>query len=293
MNHPSPVPMASPMPMAFSLPMAVQAIAFDLDDTLLRDDRTISADTVEVLRQAAARGVRVIPASGRTRDSMKGFVAALGCASCFIACNGAEVWGTDLRLWHQELLDAETARSVVRFAQERSCYCQSYAEDCFYFNRQDAWAEQYAVSSSLRGVYTPDLLAWLDHPVTKVLLMAEPADIAQMMKEATTTFGDQVSLTCSKPYFLEVNPPLASKGNALAYCAKRLGFDMARTVAFGDSLNDVSMLQAAGRGVAMANAREDVKAMGFDVCGSNENDGVAGYVAALLNGSGPEQSGRS
>ncbi len=286
MNHLSHMPMASP------LPMAVQAIAFDLDDTLLRDDRTISAYTVEVLKQAAARGVRVIPASGRTRDSMKGFVATLDCASCFIACNGAEVWGTDLRLWHQELLDADTARAVVRFAQERSCYCQSYAEDCFYFTRRGAWAEQYAVSSSLRGVYTPDLLAWLDHPVTKVLLMAEPSDIARMMKEAATIFGDKVSLTCSKPYFLEVNPHRASKGNALTYCAKRLGFDMARTVAFGDSLNDVSMLQAAGRGVAMANARPDVKAMGFDVCGANEDDGVARYVAALLSG-GPEQSGGS
>ena len=53
---------------------------------------------------------------------------------------------------------------------------------------------------------------------------------------------------------------------------------MSELLAFGDSLNDVSMLEAAGTGVAMANAREDVKAMGFPLCGSNEEDGVARYI---------------
>lgn len=72
--------------------MQVQAVVFDLDDTLLRDDRTISPYTVDVIRRVAAAGIHVIPASGRARDSMRPFVEQLGCASLYIACNGAEVW---------------------------------------------------------------------------------------------------------------------------------------------------------------------------------------------------------
>ena len=53
---------------------------------------------------------------------------------------------------------------------------------------------------------------------------------------------------------------------------------MGELVAFGDSLNDVSMLEAAGTGIAMGNAREDVKAMGFPICGCNDEDGVARYI---------------
>ena len=51
-----------------------EAVAFDLDDTLLRDDRTISPYTIDVLRRAAATGVKIIPASGRARESMKPYV---------------------------------------------------------------------------------------------------------------------------------------------------------------------------------------------------------------------------
>lgn len=53
-------------------------------------------------------------------------------------------------------------------------------------------------------------------------------------------------------------------------------------MAFGDSLNDVSMLRAAGHGVCMGNGREDVKRMGFAVCGTNQEDGVARYIQRIL-----------
>ena len=53
---------------------------------------------------------------------------------------------------------------------------------------------------------------------------------------------------------------------------------MSELLAFGDSLNDVSMLEAAGTGVAMGNAREDVKALGFPLCATCDEDGVARYI---------------
>ena len=258
--------------------MRVDAIAFDLDDTLLRDDRSISEYTLSVLRRAADRGIRVIPASGRTRDSMRGFVDQIGCAACFISCNGAEVWSPDKRLLMQELLDAPLAREVARFAELHGCYAQTYAEDCFFYNQEGAWARAYAESSALRGVYVGNLEQYITQPTPKILMMDDPQRIAALMEEARLAFGDRVALTCSKPYFLEVNPPKATKGNALHWCAKHLGFSMARLLVFGDSLNDLSMLLAAGQGVAVANAREDVKARLAAVCGSNQEDGVARYI---------------
>ena len=69
----------------------IRVIAFDLDDTLLRDDRTISDETVAVLRRASDAGVFILPASGRTYCSMAGFVAHIGCASRVICANGAVI----------------------------------------------------------------------------------------------------------------------------------------------------------------------------------------------------------
>ena len=123
-----------------------------------------------------------------------------------------------------------------------------------------------------------DLEAYIARPTPKILMMDDPTRIAALMAEAREAFGDRVSLTCSKPYFLEVNPPRATKGNALCWCANHFGFSMERLLAFGDSLNDLSMLLAAGRGVAVQNAREDVRARIATVCGSNQQDGVAHYI---------------
>lgn len=262
--------------------MPCAAIAFDLDDTLLRDDRTISDYTVDVLRRAASQGIHIIPASGRARYSMHAMVERLGCASCYIACNGAEVWSPDHRLLHRETMDTDTAREVAQFGADHDCYGQTYADDCFYFNRHGHYAEAYAASSLLHGVYVGDLVQYIHQPTAKILMMDTEDRIAELLKLARDQFAGRLSVCCSKAYFLEFNPLTATKGNALRRCGEMLGFDLRDAVAFGDSLNDLSMLQAAGTGVAMANAREDVKAVIPTHCLSNEEDGVARFVAEQL-----------
>ena len=190
----------------------IRAIAFDLDDTLLRDDRTISDETVSVLRRASEAGIFILPASGRTYCSMAGFAKRIGCASRVICANGAVIAQPDGTTLHELTIPADIARQVARFAKERGCYCQTYAGDCFYYNQQGDYARAYAESSSLRGVYVGDLEQHLSAPTTKLLMMAPPQQVVQMLAEAQAQFGESVALTCSKPYFLEVNPPLATKG---------------------------------------------------------------------------------
>lgn len=258
--------------------MPIRAIAFDLDDTLLRSDLTVSDYTLDVLRRAAAKGVIILPASGRTRDSMFPTVARIGCASAFISCNGADVWTPDRQLMMQELLPVDLAHEVARFAADRGVYCQTYSPSRFYFSIDNEYAVSYANSSSLEGEYVGDLTVFIQKPVTKLLMMDTPERIAALYEETKSLFAGRASMTCSKPYFLECNPLKATKGNALRWCAKHFGFEMSELLSFGDSLNDVSMLEAAGVGVAMGNAREDVKAMGFPICLSNEEDGVARYI---------------
>lgn len=271
--------------------MPIRAIAFDLDDTLLRSDLTVSDYTVDVLRRASEQGIIILPASGRTRDSMFPTVQRIGCASAFISCNGADVWGLrpvsagraplsgdDCPLLMQELLPVELAHEVARFAADRGVYCQTYSPSRFFFSIDNEYAVSYAHSSSLEGEYVGDLTAFIRKPVTKLLMMDTPERIAAMYEEARVLFAGRASMTCSKPYFLECNPLKATKGNALKWCGEHFGFGMDELLTFGDSLNDVSMLEAAGTGVAMGNAREDVKAMGFPVCLTNDEDGVACYI---------------
>ena len=266
------------------LSQPLRAVAFDLDDTLLRDDLSISDETVETLRRLNASGVRILPASGRTQQSMKPFVERIGCASLYIACNGAEIWDASHHLLRQETFSAETGREIARFGKAHGCYAQTYAGGCFYFNEHSSWSESYAAASMLKGVCVGDLEAYIREPRTKILMMDAPERVAQMLNEAREQFRGRISVTCSKPWFLEFNAIRATKGIALETASELLGFAPEQVIAFGDGLNDLPMLQAAGWSVAMSNGREELKQRCRSVCLSNQEDGVARFLREAFQG---------
>ena len=258
-----------------------RAAAFDLDDTLLRDDLSISSYTRDVFRRLHDAGFLLIAASGRSEKSMLPFVEQLGCICYYIACNGAEIYdGPSRKLLHSEAFSADLAREIAAFGNDYGCYAQTYAGGYYYFNQQNEYAERYARASVLKGVFVGDLRAFIREPRTKILMMAEEADVSRMLPVARRRFEGRASVTCSKPYFLEFNPPRATKGIALSFVARALGISPGEIIAFGDSLNDLPMLQSAGRSVAVANGRPDVRALCDEVCRSNQEDGVARYLAA-------------
>lgn len=260
----------------------LQAVVFDLDDTLLRGDRTISDFTIGVLRQAARRGVHVIPASGRAKESMAHYVDQIGCASAYIACNGSELWSADHRLLQQMVMSPALARECVAFGQSHGCYTHFYRGKYFYYHKQGSYAEEYAASSALTPMWVEDLEAALTEDTVKVLLMDDPASIRQLIPLAAHQFDGRLTVTSSKPIFLEMNPFGATKGNALTEAARLLGFDLKHTAAFGDGQNDLPMLEIAGHAFAMANAQPEVHARIPRCCPSNEDDGVAHTLQIML-----------
>ncbi len=255
------------------------AIAFDLDDTLLRNNLTISQYTVSVLQAFRREGVKIIPASGRALMSMKPFTDFLNCSDYIVACNGAEIYdGQTGRQIMQAAFSIETSRKIAEYASEKGCYAQTYGGEYFYYSEQSVWAQRYAAASMLKGVFVGNLSAFIQEPRNKLLLMADESKIAAMLPEAQKLFEGLASVTCSKPYFLEFNPPSATKGNALRFISESAQIPLSAFISFGDSLNDLSMLQITGWSVAMENGRNELKSICRSVCRSNEEDGVADFL---------------
>ncbi len=263
----------------------IRGVAFDLDDTLLRDDLSISEDTLHTLRTLSSRGIRIIPASGRAKLSMKPFVDQMNCADLYISCNGAEIWdGKTHALLREESFSRELGQEIARFGREHACYSQTYAGDSFFYSEQSVWAERYAASSMLKGVYVGDLEAYIQEPRNKILMMDSVKKIQALLPLAAEKFAGRASVTCSKPWFLEFNPLRATKGLALETAAGYLGFSPENIMAFGDSLNDLSMLSAAGWSVAMKNGRRELQECCSAVCPSNQEDGVSAYLRSVFQG---------
>lgn len=266
--------------------MHIAAIAMDLDDTLLRDDRTISDYTLQVLRRAAAAGIHIIPSSGRMKESMFRYVKQLDCTSAFVAANGAEIYHPDGSLIEQAKLDLPLLYECIDFARQWDVYGQTYYGETFYYDVRSQWSEAYAKNTQLVPCYVEDLRAFVHAPSPKFLVMADEDTIAKMLAEANERFVGRASCTCSKTTFLEINPLGATKGLALEKVSKHLGFAMEHLLAFGDGLNDASMIEMAGCGVCMANGQEAIKAIADRICGPNTEDGVARFVEEYLEESG-------
>lgn len=259
--------------------MQIDAIVSDLDDTLLNEDAELSPFTLDVLSRAAARGVRIIPASGRAARSMLPYARQLNTGVPYIACNGSQLVAADHTVLETYTLSAQRAREIIRYVRTHGFFVQSYRDDDFYYDAECEASVSYKRSSGMNGHAVGDLETFTTFPVPKLLCVQEPAQVEALYPLISREFPD-VTFTISKPYFLEAQPQGVSKGEALRKLAPRLMLTPAHTLVFGDSLNDISMLKFAEHSVAMGNARDEVKAAAQYVCQTNAEDGVARFVLA-------------
>jgi Cof subfamily protein (haloacid dehalogenase superfamily) len=257
--------------------LLIDAIVTDLDDTLLNEESELPPYTLDVLSRAMQKGVRVIPASGRAAFSMLRFMQKLNTGLPYIACNGGQLVSADHIVTDTVTLPPERAREIIRYLKHHGFYVQCYRDEHFYYDVECVASESYRNSSHMIGHAVGDLEAFADFPTPKLLSVHTPQEVARMYPVIQTAFPD-ISFTISKPYFLEAEPLGVSKGAALKRLAKVLDLSHEHTLVFGDSLNDLTMLDFAVHSVAMGNARDEVKQAARHVCGTNAQDGVARFV---------------
>ena len=203
--------------------MTIDTIVTDLDDTLLDGSGQLSGYTLEVMAEVKRRGIRLIPCSGRTHASMYPFVAKLDTGLPYIGGNGSEIVGADHRLIEQLTLDVELAREICAFLTENGLYVQVYTDEAFYYSVECDIARRYKQSSGMKGVAVGDVCAFLSFATPKVLSVGEPEDVLRLMPLANERFRGRATFTMSKPYFLEAEPPGATKGEALLRLADHIG----------------------------------------------------------------------
>lgn len=262
--------------------MIADTIITDMDDTLFNEEGEMSEFTLKIMRQCKERGIRVIPSSGRAQASMERFMRRLDTKLPYMACNGAQLVNADHSIMEMLTLPAEIAREVCAYLQGHGCYVQVYRGACFYYEKECDISRSYQRSAGTKGVAIGDMQSFLTFDTPKVLSVNEPEIIAELYGPAKARFGNRVTFTISKPYFLEAAPSEANKGAALRRLAAKIGIDPEKTFVFGDSLNDLSMLAFTKNSVAMGNARDEVKEAARYVCRPNSEDGMARFVQEYL-----------
>ena len=123
-----------------------------------------------------------------------------------------------------------------------------------------------------------DFKAEIPKTAVKAMMLEHPDRLKEVEKALRPVVENELYMTITKPFFLEFMNPAVDKGKSLVTLAQHLNVPMEQVIAVGDSYNDISMIKAAGLGVAMGNAVEAVKQAADYETADNEHDGVARVV---------------
>ena len=270
----------------------IRIIALDLDGTLLDSQKRLSEANRAALEAAAKKGVHIVPTTGRFFGMMPPAVRDLPFVRYAITINGAQVYDreADAAIVRDEI-PLQMALDLMRMLDGYDVIYDCYRSNWGWMTEAlQAKAEDYATDAHylkmIRGFRRPvaDLKAHLEATaaegdVQKVMLFArnvpEGGSVTKAITAAVEAKFPAIKVTASTWNNLELNIASAHKGNALKRFAEHLGLTLASCMAFGDGMNDLTMVEAAGVGVAMANAHPRVLAVADHVTRSNDEDGVA------------------
>jgi len=257
--------------------VAPKLVAFDMDGTLLGESLLLRPRVVEAIAKMQAKGIEGCIVTGRMYRSVLPYVRELHFHAPVVCYQGAAVIDpTDDAVIFDTPLPNAQAVELVRYAHEHSLHVQLYANDRFFVEQVNAFAELYATISGIRPELVTSLVTAFDgRDSTKAVIIAQPDVAAEHLPRIRSLMGDRAYVTRSLPQFVEVMNADVDKGRALAIVAERVGVTLDEVVAIGDSWNDAPLLRAAGFAIAMGSAPDELKQLADAVVSDVESDGVA------------------
>jgi len=291
MRENGPVTSATRQPETPASAVPPRLIATDLDGTLLRDDKTVSARTIAALAAAEDAGIEVFFVTGRPArwmDVVSDHVHGHGLAICG---NGAAV--VDLhggpgahRFVKIRELAPDVALDVIQLLRAAAPGTTVAVERTYGLHLEPAYPslhmEPPEIMAPAEKLLAKDALD-ADQPVLKVLAYHPEMDPDDFLTVARLAIGDRAGVTRSSPSaLLEISGPGVSKASTLALCCAERGISHEEVVAFGDMPNDVEMLTWAGRSYAMGNAHPAVIAAASGRTVANNEDGVAVVIEQII-----------
>ena len=271
-----------------ALPYSI--IALDLDGTLTNSEKIITLRTFDALMKAQREGVRLVLASGRPTFGIAALANQLQLADYggyVLSYNGGRIidWCEKTVIFSQ-VVDQKLVPILYDFAEKAQLPIVTYLPDAILASKNEG--EYLAEEARINGMPIVVAQNFVEEAMqiaggsTKFLIPGEPELLIQLESEMKAALSEQMEVFRSAPFFLELPPKGIDKAQSLQRLLTHLGLERDSLMAFGDGFNDLSMIQFAGQGVAMANAVEEVKSIADFVTTSNEEDGIAHALEQLL-----------
>ncbi|KPI88843.1 haloacid dehalogenase-like hydrolase-like protein [Leptomonas seymouri] len=279
--------------------MPIKAVFVDMDGTLFNSEHTISPRTIAAIHAVKEKGAYLIVATGRPFPDVFGNLDKASLQPDFIVTsNGSRIHDAKRSIVFQCDLSEEAVCRIFQLSpylsEEGFVDTAAQKRQIYYnVNCNDRWFTNECLAS-VRAAFHPSFLYEQVDPMActpeslkgthSMWVRGMHADLQCVKNFIDREFAGIVSCTFALPHILDVFPAGMNKGVAMARVCENLGIKHSETIAFGDGMNDLQMLHAAGQGYVMGNAAPMVKAAAKDlpVIDSNNEEGVAKKLEDLL-----------
>ena len=271
--------------------MTSRVIALDLDGTLLTPTKTLLPSSLQALARAREAGFTPLIVTGRHHVAIHPFYQALALDTPAICCNGTYLYDYQAeKVLESDPLPVDQALQLIDMLNGHKVHALMYVDDAMVYEtptghvlRTMNWAQ--SLPPEQRPVFTQvNSLAQTAREVNAVWKFALTDEDSAKLNAFALEVEQQLGLECERSWHdqIDIARQGNSKGKRLAQWVASQGLSMQDVVAFGDNFNDISMLQAAGMGVAMGNAADEVKAHANVVIGDNTTDTIAEFIYTHL-----------
>lgn len=264
-----------------------KVLVLDIDGTLTNSEKQITPATKEAIWQILEKGHQVILASGRPTPGMRRYEKELELekhGGYLLSFNGGrivECRSGDIVL--QKNLSLSVIPSVYRFAKEHGCGLITYLGDTVISAFEPD--EYVALEARINGLpirVVDNFVEFVDFDINKCLLTASPEVALQYELELRELYQGIASVYRSEAFFIEIMPEHVDKAASLALMLENLGVRRENAICCGDGFNDISMIKFAGVGVAMGNAKPEVKKVADYVTATNDEDGIVEVIKKFI-----------
>lgn len=261
----------------------------DLDGTLLNDEKQIGPYTREVLAAWTGAGHKLVLCSGRDINSVLDVKKYLGLefpGMYAIGYNGGQIVDCETgRTLYKVSLTLEQTAYIMEQAKKQGIHCHSYTDTHIIASRDDEELERYCKVIHTPVILCEDIVSKMQTgPCKCIAIELHDAGKLEAFRQSLLPWaGEEITMIYSNPYYLELFPSLSGKGAAVKKLCELLAVNPAFSVAAGDAQNDISMIEAAGTGIAMINGSDEVKMAATTITEFDHNhDGLARVLEDLI-----------
>ncbi len=268
--------------------MKYKLLVLDVDGTLLNNEKEISKRTLAALLKVQHMGIRIVLASGRPTSGIMPFAKALELGNFggyILSYNGCQVIKADTgEVMFERRINPEQIPYLEKKSRKNGFSIFTYHDDYILTdNADDLHIRKEAWLNHLKIMEEPEFSIAIDFAPCKCVLVSDDYEALRGLENHwKRRLAGVLDVFPSEPYFLEVVPCGVDKANTLALLMDQLGVKREEVIAIGDGVADVTMLQLAGKSVAMGHAPDSVKICADYVTASNDEDGVAQAVEKLI-----------